>query len=200
ELLRSPGGYPLRNRAEPARRAGHGHLLAAAEGQDRLPRHPRRRPGRQRHHGAALAPGERRPGAGHKPVHKLPRRQRDGRARDLRHHALRQAGHSDDRSWHGRLDGRLPARGRRQGQEERAAEHEDTAPPAERRRARRAGLRRGDPRQGARAHQAPPQRDPGREHRAGLRQGRARHGPGLHNGPRGGHRVRRHRHHHQEPL
>src|SRR3712207_8900590 len=40
-----------------------------------------------------------------------------------------------------------------QGQEERAAEHQDPFAPAERRRARRGGLRRGGPCQGARAHQ-----------------------------------------------
>ncbi|CAA9424751.1 MAG: ATP-dependent Clp protease proteolytic subunit, partial [uncultured Rubrobacteraceae bacterium] len=200
ELLRSPGRDPLRHRAEPSWRAGHGHLLAALEGQDHLPRHPRGRPGRERHHGAAFAPRERGPGAGHQPVHKLAGRFRHGRPRDLRHHALRQAGHRYHGPRHGRLDGCLPARGGCEGQEERASEHQDPPSPAERRRARRAGLRRGDPRQGARPHQAAPQRDPGREHRTGLRQDRARHRPRLHNGPRGGHRVRRHRHHHQEPL
>ena len=39
ELLRSPGCNPLRYRAEPARRAGDGHLLAAVEGPDHLPGH-----------------------------------------------------------------------------------------------------------------------------------------------------------------
>jgi ATP-dependent Clp protease protease subunit len=36
--LRPTSGHPLRYRAEPARRAGDGHLLPAPEGQDHLPR------------------------------------------------------------------------------------------------------------------------------------------------------------------
>src|SRR3712207_7530205 len=55
--FRSEAGYPLRDGAEPARRADDGHLLAALEGQDHLPGYSGGRPGRERDHGAALAPG-----------------------------------------------------------------------------------------------------------------------------------------------
>src|SRR5215210_1106782 len=105
ELLRSAGSDPLRDRAEPAQRAGDGHLLAPLEGPHHLSGDAGGRPGGERHHGAASAPGERGPRAGHKPVHQLAGRQRLGRARHLRHHSVRQAGHRHDGPRNGGLAG-----------------------------------------------------------------------------------------------
>ena len=55
----------VRRRADPPRRAQLRHLLAAAQGPHRLPRHADRRRRRERRHRAAPVPRDRGPGQGH---------------------------------------------------------------------------------------------------------------------------------------
>ena len=82
---------PVRGRADQPRRALVRHLLAAAEGAHRVPRHADRRQRRQPHHGAAAAPGVRGPRQGHQPVHQLAGRGHHGPVRHVRHDAVHQA-------------------------------------------------------------------------------------------------------------
>src|SRR5215207_9236346 len=56
--LRHQQRYPLRNRAESARGAGDGHLLATLEGSHHLPRYTGGRPSGERYHGAVAPFGE----------------------------------------------------------------------------------------------------------------------------------------------
>ena len=65
---------PIVDRADQPRRAVVRHLLPAAQGAHRVPRHADRRRRGQPGHGPAPAPGERGPGQGHPPVHQLARR------------------------------------------------------------------------------------------------------------------------------
>ena len=95
------------------RRAGVRHLLAAAARAGRLPeRTGRRRPRRADLRPAAL-PGEREPEEADRHVHQLARRHRHQRLGDLRHHAIHQVPGLDGLHGHGRLDGLVPADGRR---------------------------------------------------------------------------------------
>ena len=110
-----------RRRADQPRRALVRHLLAAAQGADRVPRDADRRRRRQPHHGPAPAPGVRGSRQGHQPVHQLARRGHHVAVRDLRHDAVHQAGRLDDLHGAGGLGGRGARARRDQGQALRAA-------------------------------------------------------------------------------
>ena len=102
---------------------------------------------------------------GHPSLHQFARRQRHGRAGDLRHHAI-----SDLRREHllrraGGEHGRGAAGGGHQGQALRAAERAHHDPPAVGRRAG-PGHRHQHPGQGNPAAQGPPERNPGQAHAA----------------------------------
>ena len=115
------------------------HLLPAAHGPHHLPRHADQRRRREHHHRAAAVPRGGQSGARHPPLHQLAGRQRLGRAGDLRHDAVPQVAGEHDLHGHGGEHGRVPARGRPNGQALGAAALAHHDPPAvgRRRRARR---------------------------------------------------------------
>ena len=127
-----------------------------------------RRRRRQRHHRAAPVPRVRGPGQGHHAVHQLAGRRRHGGPGDLRHDAVRPLRRRDDLHGPGGVDGRVPARRRRQGQALRAAARAHPDPPAARR-LPGPGDRHRHPRQGDPADARHAERAPREAHRPAAR-------------------------------
>ena len=132
---------PDGGRADQPRRTRLRHLLAPAEGQHHLHRHADRRQRREPGDRADAVPRGRGPGQGHPALHQQPGRVDHGRAGDLRHDAVHQAGRADLLHRPGGVDGGGAAGGGREGQAVLAAELADRDPPAADVRAGRAGDR-----------------------------------------------------------
>ena len=121
---------PHRGGADPGRRAGVRHLLPAAVGAHRLPRHRDRRRGGQRDHGPAAAPRGGQPGPRDQPVHQFPRRLLQRPDRDLRHDAVHPPGRRHHLHGPGVVGGGGAAGRGRAGAAGRAAAREGAAAPA----------------------------------------------------------------------
>ncbi|CAA9521286.1 MAG: ATP-dependent Clp protease proteolytic subunit, partial [uncultured Sphingomonas sp.] len=187
-------GHSLRPRSHRYRtiqpgRAQLRHLLAAAQGADRLHHRSDRGPHVLADHRAAAVPRVGEPEKGHLHVHQLAGRRGDGWPRDPRHHAVHPPAGRHRVHRPGGVHGQLPAGGRRAGHAGRADQQPDHGPPAFGRRAGHGvGHRDPGPRDPAHAHA--PQLALRQVHRPGHRGDREGDGPRQVHGSRRSQDVR----------